>query len=74
MLVAAVEQGSGLVPGQLEIDRKTNEIPALRELAGGLDLRRRVVTADALHAQRETACCLLDDCGADYLITAVKDN
>ena len=36
MLVAAVEQGSGLVLGQLEISSKTNEIPALRELAGGL--------------------------------------
>ena len=29
---------------------------------------------DALHAQQETARCLLDECAADYLITAVKDN
>ena len=74
MLVAAVEQGSGLVLGQLEIASKTNEIPALRELAGGLDLTGRTVTADALHAQHKTAHCLLDSCGADYVITAIKDN
>ena len=74
MLVAAVEQGSGLVLGQLEIPSKTNEIPAVRELAGGLDLAERVVTADAMHAQHKTARCLLDDCEADYLITAIKDN
>ena len=74
MLVAAVEQDSGLVLGQLEIASKTNEIPALRELAGGLDLAGRTVTADALHAQHETARCLLDSCGADYVITAIKDN
>ena len=74
MLLAAVEQGSGLVLGQLGIDSKTNEIPALRDLARGLDLAGRVVTADAMHAQRKTARCLLGDCRADYLITAIKDN
>ena len=26
------------------------------------------------HAQQETARCLLDECGAEYLITAVKEN
>jgi predicted transposase YbfD/YdcC len=73
MLLAAVEQGSGVVLGQLEIDSKTNEIPALRELARELDLAGRVVTGDALHAQQETARCLLQECAADYLVTAVKD-
>ena len=74
MLVAAVEQGSGLVLGQVEIASKTNEIPALRELAGELDLAGRTVTADALHAQHKTAECLVDTCEADYVITAIKDN
>ena len=27
-----------------------------------------------MHVQQETARCLLDDCGADYLVTAVKQN
>ena len=74
MLVAAVEHSSGLVLGQVEVDSKTNEIPAVRELAGELDLAGRIVTLDALHVQHKTARGLLQDCAAHYLVTAVKDN
>ena len=74
MLVAAIEHGRGLVLGQLEIPRKTNEIPAVRQLKDELELAGRTVTLDALHAQHETARCLLQDCRADYLITAIKAN
>ena len=73
-MVAAVEHGSGLVLGQVQVGDKTNEIPAVRELTRALDLSGRVVTLDAMHAQRETARALVEDCGADYLVTAVKDN
>ena len=73
MLLAEVEQGSGVVLGQLEIDSKTNEIPPFRELAKQLDLAGRLVTGDALHAQEETARCLLEESKAVY-ITAVKNN
>ncbi len=73
MLFAAVEQDTGLVLGQLEIDSKSNEIPALRELAGELDLAGRIVTVDALHCQQQMARCL-QQCQAHYLVTAVKDN
>ena len=31
-------------------------------------------TGDALHAQQETARCLLEECGADYLVSAVQDD
>ena len=72
MLVAAVEQGSGLVLGQLEIGSKTDEIPAVRELADELDLAGRIVTVDALHARQETARRLLDTCRADDVVTAIK--
>ena len=34
----------------------------------------RVVTLDAMHAQWDTARCLVEDCRADYLVTAVKGN
>ena len=74
MLFAAVEQGTGLVLGQLEIDRRSNEIPALPELAGKLELAGRIVTADALHCQQKMAHTLLEQCQAHYLVTAVKDN
>ena len=74
MMVAAVEHGTGLVLGQVQVGDKTNEIPAVRELTRALDLGGRVVTLDALHAQQETARVLVEDCGADYVVTAVKDN
>ena len=74
MMVAAVEHGTGLVLGQVQVGDKTNEIPAVRELTRALDLGGRVVTLDALHAQQETARALVEDCGADYVVTAVKDN
>ena len=74
MMVAAVEHGTGLVPGQVQVGDKTNGIPAVRELTRALGLKGRVVTLDAMHAQHETARALVEDCGADYVVTAVKDN
>ncbi len=74
MLVAAVEHSPTRVLGQVAVASKTNEIPAVRELAAGLDLAGCAVTLDALHAQQETARSLLEDCAADYLITSIKDN
>ena len=73
MMVAAVEHGSGLILGQVEVDSKSNEIPAVRELSNGLDLAGRTVTVDAMHAQHDTARCLLKG-HADYVVSAVKDN
>ncbi len=74
MMVTAVEHGAGLVLGQVQVGGKTNEIPAVRELTRALDLGGRVVTLDALHAQQETARALVEDCGADCVVTAVKDS
>lgn len=52
---------------------KTNEIPVARELFGRLDLQGRLVGLDALHTQSETVRNLVQEAGADYLLT-VKDN
>ena len=73
MMVAALVHKTGMVLGQVEVDRKSNEIPAVRELSSSLDLAGRTVTLDAMHAQHETARCLLGR-RADYVVTAVKDN
>ena len=73
MMVAAVEHGSGVVLGQARAGDRGEEGRAVRELCGGLDLRGRTVTLDALHACRETARRLVEDCGADYVAT-VKGN
>ena len=40
----------------------------------GLDLKGRVVTVDAMHVQHDTARCVVESCGAHYVMTAVKTN
>jgi hypothetical protein len=52
---------------------KTNEIPVARALFDRLDLEGRLVGLDALHTQTATACALIQQVGADYMLT-VKDN
>lgn len=73
-LLSAFLHDQGVVIGQREIDCKTNEIPEIKPLLNSLgDISGRVVTADALHTQKETARFIVEDKKADYLFT-VKDN
>jgi hypothetical protein len=72
-LFAAMVQGERAVIAQNEVDHKTNEITGFQPLLEGLDLAGAVVTADAMHAQREHARFLVEDKGADYLF-GVKGN
>lgn len=72
-LFAAMVQGERAVVAQVEVDHKTNEITGFQPLLAGLDLAGAVVTADALHAQREHARFLVEDKHADYLF-GVKGN
>ena len=72
-LMAALAHGSGAVLGQVEVDEKSNEIPAVRELLKAFtDLVGAVLTIDALHAQHDTAAAILGR-KADYVMT-VKAN
>lgn len=59
--------------GSAIVDRKTNEIPVARQLFQELDLEGRLVSLDALHTQTETGLELVQEHGADYLLT-VKNN
>jgi len=52
---------------------KTNEIPVAQAMFERLDLVGRLVGLDALHTQRETACRIVQEAGADYILT-VKGN
>lgn len=54
------------------VDDKSNEIPAVQALIDLLDLQGAVVTADAMHCQRETAAKIIAR-EADYLLM-VKGN
>jgi len=49
----AFDAGSNLLVAHLEIDDKSNEIPAAQKLLGELDLVRHIVTLDALHCQKK---------------------
>jgi len=71
-LVAAIDQSAGAVLGQLAVASKSNEIPALRDLLDSMDITDAVVSADAMHCQRETANHITGR-GAHYLLT-VKAN
>jgi predicted transposase YbfD/YdcC len=62
----------GLTLSQQTVDEKSNEIPAMRELLGLIDVRGCMVVADALHCQTDTAATILHN-GADYLLN-VKGN
>ena len=64
---------SHVVMNQVEIPDKASEMRAVKPLLDSIPLAGRVVTADALHTQVETARYLVEDKQAHYLFT-VKDN
>jgi len=72
-LLSAVLHQEGIVVAQRAVGEKTNEIPELRRLLAPLSIPGAVVTADALHAQTETARYIVEEKKADYVFT-VKDN
>jgi predicted transposase YbfD/YdcC len=71
-LLAGLCQRTGVVLGQVSVGAKTNEIPMLAGLLKILDIAGAVVTADAMHCQRETAQTIRDR-GGHYILT-VKGN
>jgi predicted transposase YbfD/YdcC len=72
-LLAVMDHTSRGVLGQTGVDSKTNEITQFRPLLEGLDLAATVITADALHTQREHADWLVTQKHAAYLLI-VKGN
>jgi predicted transposase YbfD/YdcC len=73
LLAAMTHQGYAVL-AQRDVAHKTNEITQVQPLLDPLDLTGWAVTLDALHAQRETARYLVEDKGAAYVFTAIKDN
>jgi predicted transposase YbfD/YdcC len=72
-LLAAADQQAGAVLAQGDVNGKTNEITRFAPLLEPLDLAGAVVTADAMHAQREHAEFLVSRKAADYILI-VKQN
>jgi predicted transposase YbfD/YdcC len=71
-LLSAFAADQGRVLAQVSVDSKENEITAMPQLLKMLDLQGAVVSADALHCQRETAADI-HQAGGDYVL-AVKEN
>jgi predicted transposase YbfD/YdcC len=64
---------AGRFLGSVMTESASNEIPAGRRLLGKLELIGKIVLADALHTQEETAQQILYQQGGDFLLT-VKGN
>ncbi len=71
-LLAAYLTGEGWVLLQVEVGRKENEIRVAPRLLKTLDLRGKIVTGDALLAQRDLSVQIVE-AGGDYVWT-VKGN
>jgi predicted transposase YbfD/YdcC len=71
-LVAALDQATGTVLGQVAVAAKSNEIPAARDLLACFDLTAAVITVDAMHTQTDTATAVTA-AGGHYVFT-VKGN
>src|SRR5436190_2073873 len=71
-VVSAWAGPTGITLGQRAVDAKSNEITAMPELLELLDLRRKIVTIDAMGCQKDIADTIVAG-GGDYLL-AVKDN
>ena len=72
-LLAALDQRCGVVLGQVRVDGKTNEITRFAPLLEPLDLAGCVITADALHTQREHVEFLGTGKRAHYILVVKKN-
>jgi predicted transposase YbfD/YdcC len=71
-LLAAYLPAEGWVLFQVEVGSKENEIPAAGRLVKAMDLRGKIVTGDALLAQRELSFEILQAGG--HYVWIIKDN
>ena len=72
-LLSAVVHDEGVVLGQMRVDKKTNEIKVFQPILEEMDIEGSVITADALHTQKEAARYVVEEKKADYVFIA-KDN
>jgi predicted transposase YbfD/YdcC len=71
-LVSAWATANSLTLGQVAVEEKSNEIPAIPKLLQLLDVHGALVTIDAMGCQREIAETIVER-GGDFVLT-VKDN
>jgi predicted transposase YbfD/YdcC len=71
-IVTAYLTNNGVTLGQLPVNEKTNEIPVLRDLLDMIDIEGKIITADAMHCQKDTVEKIIDG-GGDYVL-GLKEN
>ena len=71
-LMAAYLPGEGVVLAQVEVEGKENEIKAAPRLLEAIDLRSKVVSGDAMLAQRHLSAQVVEG-GGDYVWTVKKN-
>lgn len=67
MNIVTAYTDTGISLMQKTVEDKTNEIPAVKELVSMLDIKGIIITADAMHCQKETAKAIVDN-GGDYVL------
>jgi len=67
MTIVTAYTDTGISLGQVTVDDKSNEIPAVRELIDMLDIKDAVLTMDAMHCQKDTMKKIIDN-GGDYVV------
>ena len=67
MTIVTAYTDTGISLGQITVDDKSNEIPAVRDLIDMLDIKGAVLTMDALHCQKETVEKIIGN-GGDYVV------
>ena len=70
--MAAYVPGEGVVLAQVEVDGKENEIKAAPRLLEAIDLRSKVVSGDAMLAQRQLSAQVVEG-GGEYVWTVKKN-
>ena len=71
-LMAAYLPDEGVVLAQVEVNGKENEIKAAPRLLEAIDLRRKVVSGDAMLAQRQLSAQVVEG-GGEYVWTVKKN-
>ncbi len=71
-ILSAYLTENGVTLGQESIHEKTNEIPIFQQMLDYLDVQGKVITADAMHCQRETCRKIIEKKG-DYVL-GLKNN
>jgi predicted transposase YbfD/YdcC len=66
-ILTAYMTKNGVTLGQLAVNEKTNEIPVMRELLKMIDIKGKIITADAMHCQTGTAAEIIG-LGGDYVL------